>query len=149
MIFVLGLSLVIVNIAYLVNNKDKEGYENEKVEDEIDSDDEKVEDEIDNEDETDLHDENVEDKIEPFDEGFEDNKSEKLEKLEKLKKLYKTKVNELDNDEESTFMEDKALMKKIKKFDPIIFDTIKNLNPVDIDKINKTINELTNKVKDP
>ena len=149
MIFVLGLSLVIVNIASLVNNKDKEGYENKKKTDDSESLDDEDADEN-NEDRADENnedgvDENVKDKIETFDEGFED------DKLEKLKTLYKTKVNELDEDvdEESSFMQDKALMKKIKKFDPIIFNTIKNLNPVDIDKINKTINELTNKVKDP
>jgi hypothetical protein len=141
MIFVLGLSLVIVNIASLVN-KDKEGYKNKKDEKESFDDDDKDDDDKDDDDKDDDDKDDDDDK-----EGFDD-------KLEKLKKQYKTKVDELDEldkldeDEESGFMQDKALMKKIKKFDPIIFNTIKNLNPVDIDKINKTINELTNKIKD-
>ena len=137
MIFVLGLSLIIVNITCLVSSK--EGYKNK----------ENLDDDDDDDDEDDKKDEK--DEKEAFDEGFDD------DKLEKLKKQYKKKVDELDEldkldedeDEESMFTQDKALMKKIKKFDPIVFNTIKNLNPVDIDKINKTINELINKLKDP
>ena len=129
MIFVLGLSLIIVNIASLVNSK--EGYKNKE--------------NLDDEDDDDDNEDDKKDEKEAFDD----------DKLERLKKQYKKKVDELDEldkldeDEESGFMQDKALMKKIKKFDPIVFNTIKNLNPVDIDKINKTINELTNKLKDP
>jgi len=139
MIFVLGLSLVIVNISSLVNNK--EGYKNKNDEnDENDEKDEKDEKEgFDEDDEKEVFDED--DEKEVFDEDDQD------EKLKKLKKLNKSKV--VEDEEDSIFMQDKELIKKIKKLDPNIFNTIKNLNSVDIDKINKTINKLTNKVKDP
>jgi hypothetical protein len=108
MIFVLGLSLIIVNIYSLV--KTKEGFEEKK--EDIDSD-------IEN-----------------------DNQSMNLHSMdEPLEKEGYT-----DNEDS---MQDKTIMKNIKQLDPLIFNTIKNLNSVDIDKINKTINELTNKVKDP
>ena len=122
MIFVLGLSLVIVNIASLVKNK--EGYKNKKKDETegFDEDeDEKDEDKNDEKDKKDKNDDENDDEKEGFDE----------------------------DDEESSFMQDKTLMKKIKKLDPNIFNTIKKLNSVDIDKINKTINQLKNKVKDP
>lgn len=135
MIFVLGLSLVIVNIACLVNNK--EGYKNKKKDNKDD------EDEKEGFDEDDVEDKDEKYKKEGFDEDDED------DKLKKLKKLNKSNVDEDEYDEASAFMQDKDLMKKIKKLDPNIFNTIKNLNSVDIDKINKTINQLTNKVKDP
>lgn len=116
MIFVLGLSLIIVNIASLV--KTTEGYKN---------------------------------KDEGFDE--ESDKTEKNDKSDKSDKINKSDKSEekegFDEDSDSDFMQDKTIMKKIKQLDPVIFDTIKNLNSVDIEKINKTINELTNKVKDP
>jgi hypothetical protein len=144
MIFVLGLSLVIVNIASLVNNK--EGYKNKEKNDEDDDDD----------DDKEGFDEDDDDKegFDEDDEGFDNNKNDIENELEKLTKKYKSKANkdddkDEDDDEESSYMQDKALMKKIKKLDPSIFNTIKNLNSVDIDKINKTINKLTNKVKDP
>lgn len=133
MIFVLGLSLVIVNIASLVNTK--EGYKNKRKS-------EKVEDDDDDDDNDDT------DEKEAFKHDEED------DKLEKLKKLYKSKLDEEQEqeeqeDEESNFMQDKKLMNKIKKIDPDMFNKIKNLNSLDIDKINKTINQITNKVKDP
>ena len=108
MIFVLGLSLIIVNIYSLV--KTTEGFEEKKEEIESDM-------------ETESKGMNLDSIDEPLEkEGYTDNED---------------------------LMEDKTIMKKIKQLDPLVFNTIKNLNSVDIDKINKTINELTNKVKDP
>ena len=102
MIFVLGLSLIIVNIYSLV--KEKEGYEN---------------------------------------------KEDKEETTEKKNIVSEDEVDETEGYAENDLTQDESIMKKINQLDPIVFNTIKKLNSMDIDKINKTINELTNKVKDP
>jgi len=102
MIFVLGLSLIIVNIYSLV--KEKEGYEN---------------------------------------------KEDKEETIEKKNIVSEDEVDEIEGYAENDLTQDESIMKKINQLDPIVFNTIKKLNSMDIDKINKTINELTNKVKDP
>ena len=51
-----------------------------------------------------------------------------------------------DNDEESKYMHDKSIIKKLKQLNPIILNTLENMNSVHIKEINKTINNLTDKI---
>ncbi len=53
------------------------------------------------------------------------------------------------SDEESKYMHDKSIIKKLKQLkelNPRILDTLANMNSVHIKEINKTINNLTNKI---
>jgi hypothetical protein len=52
--------------------------------------------------------------------------------------------DESDKDEESKYMHDKSIIKKLKQLNPIILNTLENMNSVHIKEINKTINNLTN-----
>jgi hypothetical protein len=53
-------------------------------------------------------------------------------------------------DEESAYMEDKTIIKKLKKLNPVIMDTLMNMTSRDIDAMNKSINNITNEtVLDP
>jgi hypothetical protein len=128
MIFVLGISLIIVNIHSLV--KTKEGFEDNEEKEEKEN---KTKESFDEE-------------TEAFDED--------KEAFDEDKEGHNERKRDNDNDkeafnEENEYMQNKSIMDKMKKLDPLIFNTIKNLNPVDIEKINKTINELTNKKNDP
>jgi len=48
-----------------------------------------------------------------------------------------------DDDEKTKYMEDKKIIDKIKKLDPIITDLLMNMNHGHIDTINQTLNHIT------
>jgi hypothetical protein len=59
---------------------------------------------------------------------------------------YESDTSNKSKDEESNYMHDKSIINKLKQLDPIILNTIENMNSVHIKEINKTINSLTNKI---
>jgi len=109
MIFVLSISLILVNIIGFIK---KEGFEDKDDKDDKDKDDK------------DKDDKDKDDKD-------KDDKHDKDDELENEKK-------------ESIYMEDKSVIKKLKKLNPLVFETIKNMNANQIDEINETINKLKN-----
>jgi len=165
MIYVLGISLFITDILYLVNNKIKyEGFEdsNEPLEDSSKKD-EGFEDE--------RLDEGFEDEI--LDEGFEDDPVQDADKetfkhtTEFIKyddyeynenddydsKLDNKQSSDKNNNEDrdttdNDYMHDKNILNKLKKLDPNILNTLQNMNSMNIKEINKTINQITNKQLD-
>jgi hypothetical protein len=122
MIFVLGISIIIVDILYLVNNK--EGFKD------VD---------LDSKDES--------------DESDEDNKLNK-QNISKIKKdkEFKSDTNDSDTESDSEsiseYMQDKSIIKKLKKINPIILNEIQNMNSIEIKELNKALNEI-NSLKDP
>ena len=110
MIFVLGLSLILVDSLYLFNLVKKEGFLGD---DENDASNNLLENDVSN-------------------------------------NLLKSNNNETfindESDEETNYMHDKSVIKKLKQLNPNMIDTISNMNSVHIKEINKTINNLTNKI---
>jgi hypothetical protein len=72
-------------------------------------------------------------------------------KLSKILDNYENIENIEDiNDEESAYMQDKTILKKLKKLNPIIMETLMNMSSRDIDSMNKSINNIKNEtVLDP
>jgi len=50
----------------------------------------------------------------------------------------------VDQDEESNYMQDKTIIKKLKKLNPVVMETIMNMTSRDIDTMNKSINDIKN-----
>jgi len=112
MIFVLGLSLILVNSLYLLKLVKKEGFNSDKNDSDSDIDEDTF-------------------GAEPYN---------------KFKKNILNNDESDSDDEDSNYMQDKNILKKLKKLDPIILNTIENMNSVHIQEINKTINKLTNAI---
>jgi hypothetical protein len=124
MIFVLSISLILVNIIGFIK---KEGFEDKDDKDDKDKDDKDKDDK--DKDDKDKDDKDKDDKDK--DDKDKDDKHDKDDELENEKK-------------ESIYMEDKSVIKKLKKLNPLVFETIKNMNANQIDEINETINKLKN-----
>jgi len=157
MIFVLGISLILVDSLYLLNlvknegfwedisyNLDREGFNNKDTD--LDS--------YDKNESSDLDKSNKSNKFDDMDvsQNKIDKKDKKKSIFDILKEIYENKENyqekydteDDDQNEESNYMHDKSIIQKLKKLDPIILDTIQNMNSVHIKEINKTLNNLTN-----
>ena len=133
MIFVLGISLLVVDILYLVKNKIYEGFEDDNEDDDTDT---RVIDDA-------YHREKNIKLKEAYDEKVQNQSAKNTKKGSKNMDYTDT-----DDDLEEGFMHDKTIMQKLKKFDPIILDAIKNMNNSHIKDLNQSINKLIN-VKDP
>ena len=71
-------------------------------------------------------------------------------KLSKILDNYENIDDINDEDEESAYMQDKTILKKLKKLNPVIMETLMNLSSRDIDVMNKSINNIKNEtVLDP
>ena len=73
-------------------------------------------------------------------EGFKNDESEDEDIKENMKDIDSD--NESDNDSENDYMQDKEVIKKIKKMNPKILKTLNKLNSIDIKEINTYINTL-------
>ena len=62
----------------------------------------------------------------------------------KLSKLLDGYEDIEDEDEESAYMQDKTILKKLKKLNPVIMDTLMNMTTKDIEVLNKSINNVKN-----
>jgi hypothetical protein len=125
MIFVLGISLILVDSLYLFNLVKIEGFLGDEYDTSNNSN--KPEREKRSFYETDPSDNLMKNKSENFSNTNSDNTAE-------------------ESDEESDYMHDKSIIKKLKQLNPIILNTIENMNSVHIKEINKTINNLTDKM---
>jgi hypothetical protein len=66
-------------------------------------------------------------------------------KLSKILDGYEDMKNiDEDEDEESAYMQDKTIIKKLKKLNPVIMDTLMNMTSRDIELMNKSINNVKN-----
>ena len=71
-------------------------------------------------------------------------------KLSKILDNYENIDDINDEDEESAYMQDKTILKKLKKLNPVIMETLMNLSSRDIDVMNKSINNIKNEtILDP
>jgi septal ring-binding cell division protein DamX len=71
-------------------------------------------------------------------EGFENSEDEDIK--ENMKEIDSD--NESDNDSDNDYMQDKDVIKKIKKMNPKILKSLNKLNSIDIKEINTYINTL-------
>ena len=149
MIFVLGISLILVDSLYLLNLVKKEGFVGDEIvenyENDVSNNSSKKKNENDENFQNDENDEN--------DENFENDASNNL-----LKTKGETKgenetftniingISDEESDEETNYMHDKSIIKKMKQLNPIILDTLKNMNSVHIKELNDSINHLTDKI---
>ena len=151
MIFVLGISLLLVDSFYLLNLVKKEGFWGDKMyslEGFNNKNDKYQLDDIDENEENEENDKDVSNNV------INTSKSDVITNdSESILKLFlnnsienKNEKEEFEDDEESNYMHDKSIIKKLKQLNPIILNTIENMNSLHIKEINKTINELTNKV---
>jgi hypothetical protein len=62
---------------------------------------------------------------------------------------YHSDEDDKSQQTDSNFMQDKSIIEKIKKLDPLILNALKNMNSIHIEEINKKINKLTNAIADP
>jgi len=137
MIYVLGISLFITDILYLVNKKLKyEGFEDSDESDESDESEEQEEEE-----------EDVQDKLKPFKPTKEFIKYDDYE-------YDDSKIDNIDDEDsieitDNEYMQDKNILNKLKKIDPNIVNTLQKINSTNIEEINKTINQITNTLPDP
>ena len=122
MIFVLGLSLILVDSLYLFNLVKKEGFLGD---DENDASNNLLENDASNN----------------LLENYENDVSNNLLKSNN----NETFIND-ESDEETNYMHDKSVIKKLKQLNPNMIDTIANMNSVHIKEINKTINNLRNNI---
>jgi len=144
MIYVLGISLFITDILYLVNKKLKyEGFEDS---DESDESEEQVEEEEEQEEEE-QEEEYVQDKLKLFKPTKEFIKYDDYE-------YDDSKIDNIDDEDsieitDNEYMQDKNILNKLKKIDPNIVNTLQKINSTNIEEINKTINQITNTQPDP
>ena len=120
MIFVLGLSLILVDSLYLFNLVKKEGF---------------LGDDTENDASNNLLENDASNNL------LENDASNNL--LESINNETFTNINE-ESDEETNYVHDKSTMKKLKQLNPNMIDTISNMNS--IKEINKTINNLRDNI---
>jgi hypothetical protein len=125
MIFVLGISLIIVDSLYLFNLVKKEGFLGD---DENDASNNLLE-----------NDEN-----DASNNLLENDASNNLLKPINNETFTNT-INE-ESDEETNYVHDKSTIKKLKQLNPNMIDTISKMNSVHIKEINKTINNLRDNI---
>jgi len=149
MIIVLGISLIIIHLLNSLNLV-KEGFE-EPIEN-IESNEslEEIQDKI----------RSTMDTISKLEKGADmdidipnvmDNES-LGKKLSKILDNYENieNIEDINEDEESAYMQDKTILKKLKKLNPVIMETLMNMSSRDIDVMNKSINNIKNEtVLDP
>ena len=157
MIFVLGISLILVDSFYILNLVKKEGFwgdtglEGFEISDKSDEnyknydmknakhyndDDDISSNSMKNINSTnELNESNIKKETENF-----------LNIINKIEENHANDEEENEEDEESNYMHDKSIIKKLKQLNPIILNTLENMNSVHIKEINKTINNLTNKI---
>jgi hypothetical protein len=161
MIVVLGISLILVDSLYLLNLVKKEGFlgVNDK-NDENDTsnnyeNDENDENNTSNNYENDENDENDENNTSNNYENYENDTSNNLlnsKSKSKSKGKNETVTNRIttisdeESDEETNYLHDKSIIKKMKQLNPIILETLKNMNSVHIKELNESINNLTDKI---
>lgn len=155
MIFVLGISLILVDSFYLLNLVKKEGFWGDSVGFEgFDISDNETD--LSNN-ETDLSNNENAENYKNYDiknaKHYNDDDDISSNKVSNLKKETENFLNMFDegyedeeNDEESKYMHDKSIIKKLKQLNPLILNTLENMNSVHIKEINKTINNLTDKI---
>jgi hypothetical protein len=146
MIFVLGISLILVDSLYLLNLVKKEGFWGDALHEGFDTD--KYQ--LDDIDERDQDQDVSQNKITVTKSKINNDAIDILKLIlnandETKQKKTIEKFGE-DEDEDSEYMHDKSIIKKLKQLNPIILNTIENMNSLHIKEINKTINELTNKM---
>jgi hypothetical protein len=143
MIVVLGLSLILVNSLYLLNLVKKEGFlgDNRIENYENDASNNSLNDEDDENNENDENDENdasnnlLKSK----------NKDKDKDKNETFTNII-SGISDEESDEETNYMHDKSIIKKLKQLNPIILETLQNMNSVHIKELNESINNLTDKI---
>jgi hypothetical protein len=136
MIVVLGISLILVDSLYLLNLVKKEGFLG----------DDRVENYENDASNNSLNDED--------DENFETNENDASNNSLKSKDKDKNEtftniisgISDEESDEETNYMHDKSIIKKMKQLNPIILETLKNMNSVHIKELNESINNLTDKI---
>jgi len=152
MIYVLGISLFITDILYLVNKKLKyEGFEDsdepedvqdaqkdvQDVEQDIEQD---VEEDILEDIQDDLTFKNTKEFIQYDDYEYDESKIDT--------NVDSSDTNDIDKSD-NDYMQDKNIVNKLKKLDPTILNTLQKINSLNIEEINKTINQITNTRPDP
>jgi len=130
MIVVLGISLILVDSLYLLNLVKREGF--------LGDDTSNDENDTSNDENETSNDEN-------------DISNNLLKSKSKSKGKNETftntpSISDEESDEETNYMHDKSIIKKMKQLNPIILDTLKNMNSVDIKELNESINNLTDKI---
>ena len=133
MIFVLGVSLLLVDSLYLLNLVKKEGFEDYQ-------DSESDENKMDTEPYTDNNElkTNLKNK-KNGDTEYEDSRYNEHTDDEK-------DSQNSEDGEDSNYMQDKSIIEKLKKLDPVILNTLQKMNSIDIKEMNKTINKLSNAI---
>jgi len=140
MIVVLGISLILVDSLYLLNLVKKEGFLGDDNENDISNNLSKnYKNDMNYEnDENDENDENYENDI-------SNNVSKSKDKNETFTNVITT-ISDEENDEETNYLHDKSIIKKMKQLNPIILETLKNMNSVHIKELNESLNNLTDKI---
>ena len=138
MIFVLGISIIIVDLLYLVIKK--EGFKEEVNDDEgEDEGQDEGQDENLKEDEEDRkveeHYEDYKDKNKNNVINYNDNEDNKLKISKKVS-------------QDSEYMQDKSIITKLQKMNPIVLNEIQNMNSKEFKELNDTLNQL-NSLQDP
>lgn len=131
MIIVLGISLIIVDSLYLFNLVKKEGFLGDNQDENYEND---ASNNLLNNDEDDENDASN---------NLLNNKSK--DKNESFTNTISS-ISDEESDEETNYMHDKSIMKKMKQLNPIILETLKNMNSVHIKELNESINNLTDKI---
>jgi len=135
MIIVLGISLILVDSLYLLNLVKKEGFLGDnRVEN--------YENDASNNSSNDEDDENFENDASN---NLLKGKSKSKSKNETFTNIINS-ISDEESDEETDYMHDKSIIKKMKQINPIILETLKNMNSVHIKELNESINNLTDKI---
>lgn len=84
-------------------------------------------------------------------EGFEDVEKEALSALSLTDVLDSDPEHKSDNDhnehnDSEDYLHDKTIIEKLKKINPVLLETLHKMNSVDIQELNKTINNLTKSI---
>ena len=144
MIVVLGISLILVDSLYLLNLVKKEGF--------LGVNDKNDENDTSNNYENDENDENnTSNNYENYENDTSNNllnsksKSKSKGKNETVTNRITT-ISDEESDEETNYLHDKSIIKKMKQLNPIILETLKNMNSVHIKELNESINNLTDKI---
>ena len=139
MIFVLGISLILVDSLYLFNLVKKEGF----LGDENNENNENYENDTSNN----LLD-TSNDEMDEIDENYE-NYDASNNLLKSKNETFTNTINSIsdeESDEELNYMHDKSIIKKLKHLNPNMIDTLANMNSVNIKELNEIINNLTDKL---
>lgn len=145
MIFVLGISLILVDSLYLFNLVKKEGFlgDENDTSNLLDTNDTNYENDISNNlldtNDTNYENDTSNNLLDTNDENDTSNNNE----------MFTNTINTIsdeENDEALNYMHDKSIIKKLKHLTPNMIDMLANMNSVHIKELNETINNLTDRL---